>query len=268
MNTNKKFLRLANIILAIFLLTLPSMAQSLKERYLNPPLTSSINDSGFTSWQLGKPFPLERSASLFFHEKPDRRSRKWGLRRMHDSTIDVKGRRVLDKLEDRDLFFGKDKLPDRGSKRFGALSQISPEIIGAPNQDFDGEHISCGEGNVPKMGDIDIVKKAWVQRYVGDLDSPNDKANDMVIDPIYGYIFVTGYTWHPTYGERFLTIKYTLDGDTVWAVGHNIEGIAYAIALDNLGIILPPIFGQIEKPVYYRKGEVRNGTRTNQKKKI
>jgi len=67
-----------------------------------------------------------------------------------------------------------------------------------------------------------------------------DQCNGIVVDK-YGKVYATGVSWGGTTKEDYATVKFSEDGDYMWAVrfdgsGHNLD-YASAIAIDNDGNI-------------------------------
>lgn len=67
-----------------------------------------------------------------------------------------------------------------------------------------------------------------------------DQCNGIVVDK-FGKVYVTGVSWGGTTKEDYATVKFTEDGDFVWAArfdgsGHNLDN-ASAIAIDDNGNI-------------------------------
>ncbi len=200
MKIGKYASNILGLILIIGSFFLTANGQSLKERYLNPMSPSSTLDSGFTSWQLENRDSPDKRMLHAIPEKPDRYMRKIDPGRLHDSIMSERSKGPLNKFEDRDIFLKErrgsipniERYPDSDSGTYKYLQPRYPEAFSNIQDGANAEITSCGEGNVPKMGDIDIVRKAWVQRYAGDLFSPNDIATDMAVDLINRYVVVTG----------------------------------------------------------------------------
>jgi len=102
-----------------------------------------------------------------------------------------------------------------------------------------GSSVSGGPGtedyNTVKYNTFGIQQ--WVKRYNGPAGGV-DIGRAIAVDPA-GYIYVTGSSAVASGYSDCLTIKYDLNGDTLWTARYNGTGnkndIAYAIAVDDSG---------------------------------
>ena len=81
----------------------------------------------------------------------------------------------------------------------------------------------------------------WVERYDGNgLSIPTDEARDIAVDDM-GFVYVTGSSAASDQTSDFLTIKYDINGDTVWVrrfsftTGSNDD--ANSLAIDDMGYV-------------------------------
>lgn len=233
----------ANLVLGIIVFICPVTFGQVKlewaVRYDSPindwdtPLAIVVDDSGNVYVTGASPDTTTTSATIKYSQSG---SQLWVRRFAYtgaDLALDrnrnlyVTGNLTVKMTPNGDTLWTRAWLPFSGAKRIEIDTSGNAYLAGSILFDYGVEKVGS-EGNV-----------LWTRTYNSHAND-DDQINDMVLDS-QGNIIVTGQSWGIGTQWDYLTIKYSPDGDTLWARRYNgpappIEvptDIAFAITADD-----------------------------------